>query len=98
MSQGVSKNVPVMLLGTRFKARNCIGEPCPQEPSRGNFLNTCRSSGLQLPFAIWRQLIFFSHFGFRFEAITEGWISQQDLTTKMAPAIKLEPKKPKVEP
>jgi hypothetical protein len=25
----VSENFPVRLLGTRFKARNCIGEPCP---------------------------------------------------------------------
>jgi hypothetical protein len=23
---------PVRLLGTRFNARNCISEPCPQEP------------------------------------------------------------------
>jgi hypothetical protein len=31
---GCFKNVPVRLLGTRFEARNCISEPCPQEPNR----------------------------------------------------------------
>jgi hypothetical protein len=34
--QGISKNT-VRLLGTRFKARNCICEPCPQEPYRDVF-------------------------------------------------------------
>jgi hypothetical protein len=40
---GVSKNVTVRLLGTRFKARNCICEPGPQEPYRDIFFETpCR--------------------------------------------------------
>jgi hypothetical protein len=34
------KIVPVKLLGTRFKARNCISEPGPQEPYRTIFLTT----------------------------------------------------------
>jgi hypothetical protein len=34
---GVFKNVPVRLLGTRFKARNCISEPGLQEHDRENF-------------------------------------------------------------
>jgi hypothetical protein len=32
--QGISRHVPVRLLGTRFKAKNCISEPRPQEPYR----------------------------------------------------------------
>jgi hypothetical protein len=31
---GITKNVPVRLLGTRFETKNCISEPCPQEPYR----------------------------------------------------------------
>jgi hypothetical protein len=38
--QGVSKNVLVSLLGTRFEARNCISECGPRETYRDNFLNT----------------------------------------------------------
>jgi hypothetical protein len=34
----VFENVPVWLLGTRFKARNCISEPGPQDPYREIFL------------------------------------------------------------
>jgi hypothetical protein len=32
LSFAVSENVPVRLLGNRFEARNCFGEPGPQEP------------------------------------------------------------------
>jgi hypothetical protein len=38
--QGISKNVLVRFLGTRFKARNCISESCPQEPYRDIFFQT----------------------------------------------------------
>jgi hypothetical protein len=31
-STGVQKYVTITLLGSRFEARNCIGEPGPQEP------------------------------------------------------------------
>jgi hypothetical protein len=34
---GVSKHVPVRILGSRFKARNCISEPSPQETYRDIF-------------------------------------------------------------
>jgi hypothetical protein len=33
----LSSNVPVRLLGTRFKARNCISQPGLQEPYRDIF-------------------------------------------------------------
>jgi hypothetical protein len=29
--QGVANKLPIKILGTRLKARNCISEPCPQE-------------------------------------------------------------------
>jgi hypothetical protein len=32
--KGRFKKIPVRLLGTRFKARNCISKPGPQEPYR----------------------------------------------------------------
>jgi hypothetical protein len=35
--QGVSKSVPVRLLGTRFEAGNCISEPGPEEPYKDIF-------------------------------------------------------------
>jgi hypothetical protein len=35
---GVSKNVPLRLLVTRFEARNCIGDPGPQELYQDIFL------------------------------------------------------------
>jgi hypothetical protein len=37
-------NVPVRLLETRFEARNCISEPCPQEPYKDIFLFVSFSS------------------------------------------------------
>jgi hypothetical protein len=39
MKPGVEKNVPIMFMGTRFKARNRISDPGTQEPT-GTFFKT----------------------------------------------------------
>jgi hypothetical protein len=43
--QGVFFNVPVTLVGTSFKASNCISELGPQEPY-GNIVNTLSCSAV----------------------------------------------------
>jgi hypothetical protein len=40
LTKHITKYIPSKDLGTRFEARNCISEPCPQAPYRDIFFET----------------------------------------------------------